>query len=757
MRARNTLPTGQPRHRRGERLWTVAVVISCVCAIAVASSAWLSRARELSAAETSAISAEQVEIFAVHHELTLSFVSEYQTALFVDVGVLPRADLEAATSLRRSTAERLRPEIVRLSQSDDAYTMAVANELLTILQEYGNRSINTVADRFFIEAKTDELIHALFQAVETSGRQPRALRDLSVATLRFGSSVSEVSVLGAVKDDATPPSPFIDLVGGRYKNTVSRLDAAPGFDGARGQFASALDPGTVAAFDRLAASSTVQALDDVYRWWRERALAGEAPVSPDRVATGVSSFNGLTAAFFLDAIDLERDSLVQVGDDARVAAFRDLVIGLSALVLSIANLIATLVVRFGREDLLRDEIEADLLTGLGSRALFPELDARLLDEGGHPRALLHVDLDRFKPVNDVYGHQVGDALLREVGAILRAGVRGVDDQILRVGGDEFLVALHSIEGVLEAEAIAERLLDEIRKPFAIDGHEITIDASIGVSTSLRSTTLDAMMTEADLALYEAKDRGRGRVVVFDRSAKRELMYELPARLAGNDFSIEIVGHRRLDAGSSSEGAIIDPRGVDLVLGWSDANGDRISTSELLATVEWTGNGREFLDSQLAAVANQQIEHPDGVVWITPPGGLLQSDRSVVRFIADVRAAGVDASRLGVVVRDVGPSHDIDHAVSTYAALTRLGVHLALGDFGMDHSPLRALVEFPFEQVRLEADLVRSAGDTPTRAVLLAAITDVCKSLGVEVIVTTEAGGEHSHTDGAAVDLRAPSA
>ena len=105
MRARNTHTTRQPRRRRGERLWTVAVVISCVCAIAVASSAWLNRARELNTAEASAAQAEQVEIFAVHHELALSFVAEYETALFVDVGVLPRADLEAATSLRRSTVE----------------------------------------------------------------------------------------------------------------------------------------------------------------------------------------------------------------------------------------------------------------------------------------------------------------------------------------------------------------------------------------------------------------------------------------------------------------------------------------------------------------------------------------------------------------------------------------------------------------------------------------------------------------------------
>ncbi len=727
-----------------------------MCAIAVASSAWLNRARELNTAEASAAQAEQVEIFAVHHELALSFVAEYETALFVDVGVLPRADLEAATSLRRSTVERLQPDLIRLSKSDDAYTMAVANELLTILQEYGNRSINTVADRFFIEAKTEELVDSLFHAVETSGPQLRALRELSVATLRFGPSVSEVSVLGAVKDHETPPSPFIDLVGGRYKNTVSRLDASPGFDGSREQFASALDPGTVAAFDRLGASSTVSALDDVYRWWRERALAGEAPVSPDGVATGINSFNGLTAVFFQDAIDLEQVSLVQVGEDAEAAAFRDLVIGLSALLLSIANLVATLVVRFGREDLLRDEIESDALTGLGSRALFPELDARLRDEGVHPRALLHVDLDRFKPVNDVYGHQIGDALLRDIGAILRAGVRGIDDQILRVGGDEFLVALHSIDALHEAEVIAERLLDEIRKPFTIDGHEITVDASIGVSTSLRSTTLDALMTEADLALYEAKDRGRGRVVVFDRSAKRELMYDLPGRLSRNDFAVEVVAHRRLDRGSSPAGSVIHQSGVDVVLGWSDAAGDRISTSELLATVEWTGNGREFLDSQLVAVALEQAERPDGVIWITPPSGLLQSDRSVSRFVADIHAAGVDVSRLGVVVRDVGRSHDIDHAIDTYAALTYHGVHLALGDFGMDHSPLRALAEFPFEQVRLEADLVRTAGDMPTRAVLLAAITDVCKSLGVEVVVTTDAARERGSV-GVGVDLRAPSA
>ncbi len=715
-----------------------------MCAVIVGSNSWLIRARQLQNAETADYNASQFEILDIHHDLAMTFVAEYQTALLVDSRALTPADLEAASSLRRSTAARFRPDLLRLAASEDSYISSVATEMLMIIDEYEDRAIESVADQFFIEAKTDELINAVYQPVEAAGPKIRRFRDLGVKTLSFGSIVTEIAVLGDVKSEYVSTSPLIDLVEGRYRNAVSRLDAPPTFVDESEFVESDLDPATLELFSVLDRSSTVATLNIEYRWWRDRAMAGDPPLRSDDLVSSIVSFNALEAAFFDDALAIERGNLEGGAEDALASARKHLIIAAFALFLGVVNLLVTLVVRLGREDRLRTEIESDPLTGLGSRALFPVVEELLQAQGTHTRALLHIDLDRFKPVNDTFGHQVGDELLVQIGGILRTAIRNDKDIPLRVGGDEFLLILDEIESVNEAERVGERLRTEIGRSFRISGHEINVGASIGVATSSEPTSLDSLLTEADLALYEAKNNGRGRLVVFERSAQRTFVRELPDRLQSGDFDVDLRSHLSMHAGHQETG-------VDLVLSWRDDEHGQISTEDLRSMIEWSGHSREYARCQLAAVAAHQTEMPSISVWLTTTSDLLRSPRAAQNFVADALAANVDLRRLGVVLSDVSLTEGFDVAAATLAVLRTRGVKLALGGFGMDRSPLRALVELPFEQVRVDCDLLRSAVHDTSREVLVSAIVDICDNLGIRAVAT------HGVTDVVveSVDLRAP--
>jgi diguanylate cyclase (GGDEF)-like protein len=371
---------------------------------------------------------------------------------------------------------------------------------------------------------------------------------------------------------------------------------------------------------------------------------------------------------------------------------------------------------------------------LGSRALLVEqLNAALARarRSGGAVALLFVDIDGFKRVNDMLGHAVGDELLVQVAQRLRASVREAD-VCVRLGGDEFVVACTDMESLDLAQVLGERLLAAVNEPFVVHGHEVHVGASIGIATAQGEDTVsvDQMLSNADVAAYRAKRAGRGRVALFDEDLRR--------RLAGG---------RRIARGV--ERLLDEPRlplllapivelrtgrvvGFDCSVDWSSAGID--DQAALSQVIDEAGLARALDIARLRTVIGQLAD------WRRQPPGAIVPGLGVV-----LTPAGAQAPTIGEIVRDqlarsaVAPSlcwigipesavaRDVDAAAKVAAALDAIGVGVALRDFGRAVASLEQLRRVPAATVAIAGVLV-SVVDGP-EAALAAAVVDYARALG----------------------------
>lgn len=386
-----------------------------------------------------------------------------------------------------------------------------------------------------------------------------------------------------------------------------------------------------------------------------------------------------------------------------------------------------------------DNRRLDALTGLVDRGGVQAalVGALSLASDGSPVAVLCLDLDRFKAVNDTLGHPVGDGLLRKVAQRLRSAVRE-GDTVARMGGDEFVVVQVGALQPEASEALATRLVDLVGRTYLVDGHTIDIGVSIGVSIApFDGVDADLMLRNADMALYKAKADGRATARFFEPAMdvalqkRRKLELELRQALALRRF--EVVYQPQVTSGSRQI------TGFEALLRWNDPERGQIAAAEFVPLAEEIGLIAPIGEWVLRTACREAAKWPAHVsvaVNISPAqfrrGGLVDTVRKALED------GGLNPARLEVEITETALLHDTDQVVATLHALRALGVRVAMDDFGTGYSSLSYLQKFPFDRLKIDKSFVQNMAIDPDSAAIVRAVAALGRGLGV---LTTAEGVE----------------
>jgi diguanylate cyclase (GGDEF)-like protein/PAS domain S-box-containing protein len=382
---------------------------------------------------------------------------------------------------------------------------------------------------------------------------------------------------------------------------------------------------------------------------------------------------------------------------------------------------------------LRDQAVHDALTKLPNRTLLLDRVEQALELGDRRRthtAVLFVDLDQFKIVNDSLGHAKGDELLRQVADRFGSAVRR-GDTVGRFGGDEFLVVVEDVAGEAGAVVAAERLVAALAHPFAIDGAQVAVNASIGIALAgpgADAVGPDALVRNADAAMYRAKDSGRNQIAVFEDTLHAELVrrYEVEQGLRGAVERDELVvlfqPRVRLSDGRLS--------GVEALLRWDRPGHGLVGADEIIPVAEETGLIVP-LGAHVLRVACEQAVRWDASA---STAGLSMSVNLSARQLADadlvplvertLGATGLAPRRLCLEVTESALARDPQGASAVLTALKRLGVQLAIDDFGTGYATLDYVRRFSMaDELKIDRSFVAGLGDlhSPDAAIVSAAI------------------------------------
>ena len=385
---------------------------------------------------------------------------------------------------------------------------------------------------------------------------------------------------------------------------------------------------------------------------------------------------------------------------------------------------------------LRHQVMHDPLTGLPNRVFLRDRIGRAIDGPANgpanPFALLYIDVDRFKQINDNLGHLVGDDVLREVARRLKAIV-GEPDVVARLSGDEFAVLLEGPDAPGTAGPVAQRIIAALEQPVVVGERELLTSASIGIAVSDRGYRgTDEVLLDADIALYRAKERGRNQFVRFDESLRRAAMDTLAMQqqlrdgLKAEQFEPWFEPLVRLE-----DGATI---GYEALLRWRHPVRGVLAPAEFLAIAEDSGQ-IEAIDwrmFRLACEAAARLPHEQFVSINVAPRMLRHGDFDA-RLLELVRAAGIDHGRLRIEIGEGALHEDPTQAVAMLRRLADAGIEAAIDDFGTGYSSLAVVHRFPLRMMKLDRAFIgrtSDEGDGRGRAVL-AAVLALAHSVGLE--------------------------
>ena len=383
----------------------------------------------------------------------------------------------------------------------------------------------------------------------------------------------------------------------------------------------------------------------------------------------------------------------------------------------------------------------DLLTGLGNRVWFKaKLDAAVACDRaeGSSLAILCVDLDGFKQINDMYGHSVGDELLCLVGTRLNGCVRH-SDAIARLGGDEFAILQTGVGQPGAAEIVGARIINELSQPFEINGNRLTIGGSVGIAISDDPTMSPvSLLNSADIALYRAKSEGKNRFCFYEAEmghnlrARRQIETDLKEAMIRGEF--ELFYQPLYDLASDRV------CGFEALLRWHHPDRGLISPSVFVPIAEEIGLiveiGRWVLRTACAAAA----AWPAPIKVAVNLSSVQFRSPDLVNAVQDaLRRAELLASRLELEITESVLLNSETSVLATLRELRALGVHLALDDFGTGYSSLSYLRTFPFSKVKIDRSFVQDIVDRPDCEAIVRAVTVLAKSLGM---TTTAEGVEN---------------
>jgi diguanylate cyclase (GGDEF)-like protein/PAS domain S-box-containing protein len=381
----------------------------------------------------------------------------------------------------------------------------------------------------------------------------------------------------------------------------------------------------------------------------------------------------------------------------------------------------------------------DALTDLPNRVLFRERLELELERirRGEQLAMLYIDIDEFKSVNDSLGHPVGDELLKAVAARLRACVRDTDF-VARLGGDEFAIVQTGIAQPSDAMELVKRIYDAIREPYQCLGHHVTTDASIGIALAPHDgTDLDQLLKSADLAMYGAKADGRRTYRFFeaemDARVKARRTLELDMRQAIADGAFEI--HYQPVVNLRSNEVV----GCEALLRWRHPARGMISPAEFIPIAEETGLICEIGDWVLATACAEAMNWPPNIRLAVNVSPVQFRSHAFSLKVANVLAAtGLAPSRLELEITEAVLIRDDDAALTLLQHLRNIGVRIALDDFGTGYSSLSYLRRFPFDKIKIDRCFVDGITDGDGASAIVQAVINIANA---QSMTTTAEGIE----------------
>ncbi len=373
----------------------------------------------------------------------------------------------------------------------------------------------------------------------------------------------------------------------------------------------------------------------------------------------------------------------------------------------------------------------DAVTELPNRVLFREHMNEVVDRAreGRAAALLYLDLDRFKHVNDTLGHPIGDALLRGVAERLRA-CAAPHDVVARLGGDEFAIIQVAAEQPAAASRLAGQLVQKLRMPFDIAGHQVVVGTSIGIAMAPRDgADPDGLLKAADMALYRAKDTGRGQFCFFDAEMydkiqqRRSLELDIRGALAAGQISL--VYQPFVDL---TEGRLI---GCEALMRWTHPIRGMVPPSEFIPLAEEIGLISTLGEWALREACTRAATWPRGVkvaVNISPQQ--FKGHKLVQTVVGALARSGLAAERLELEITETVILEETASCEETLHRLRDIGVKIALDDFGIGYSSLSYLRAFPFDKIKIDGSFVHDLARKPDCRAIIRAVAELGATLGM---------------------------
>src|SRR5581483_1886691 len=400
------------------------------------------------------------------------------------------------------------------------------------------------------------------------------------------------------------------------------------------------------------------------------------------------------------------------------------------------------------EQQLRHQALHDPLTRLANRTRFSDrLEHALLRNArtGHAVAVLFMDLDNFKGVNDSLGHSAGDALLTQVAERVQACIRPVDT-VARLGGDEFAILLEDVRGIEDATSVTDRIFEALDAPFQLEGKELAVRASIGIAVSDGAASdAESLLRNADVAMYVAKSAGKGCYRLFEPSMqvsmmeRLELLADLQRAIERGEFVLQYQPMVLLQTGELF--------GVEALVRWQHPRRGTIPPADFIPLAEESGAilplGRWVLAEACRQAREWQERFPAQATWLMSVNVSVKQLQDAA-FVDDVRRiiaeTGIMPERLILEITESVMMHDVGSMMRRLHALKELGVKLAIDDFGTGYSSLSYLREFPFDMLKIDKSFIDDVGQMRNRKELTKAIIELGKTLDLELVAE---GIEHN--------------
>ena len=383
------------------------------------------------------------------------------------------------------------------------------------------------------------------------------------------------------------------------------------------------------------------------------------------------------------------------------------------------------------EDRIAHMARHDALTDLPNRVLLLEqLNHEIKRvKRGECLAVLCLDLDQFKSVNDALGHHIGDELLKLVGERLRGCTRELDI-VARMGGDEFAIIMTQMEQAADAATLSKRIRDSVIKPYQVEGHQIVTDISIGISVApMDAVESIELLRNADMALYDAKGDGRGTFRFFEpemntrMKVRRELEMDLRRALATEQFELHYQPLVTLETN--------DVNGFEALLRWHHPTRGLVSPAEFIPIAEETGLIVPLGEWVLKAACNEAVDWPEHIkVAVNLSPAQLNCRNLVTMVKTALEETGMPPERLRLEITETVLLQNTFTTLATLHELRKMGVQIALDDFGTGYSSLSYLRSFPFDKIKIDRSFIQDLSNGAEPLAIVNAVAGLAKCLNM---------------------------